>query len=387
MFGITKRQVSKLLVMVGSAGLLMGNEKCEQQQPIAKPRSLKKIVELGNMKSSPFLIPSGGSFDFQFVANQQLYGEIAESGQFTVRNAPTISGDPSNPTNENPISLTPGDQKLLAKSMSEAKQSDFRAEFSRTAWCMVNLPQAKLGGSVNAFELIGGGGLSIGFNQNGNVGSGLGVGGDFDVEYAQLDVSMNALPPLGKSRLADVNINAKQTKTKVSFKINFGAFGVGPRYYYQTPLASVTKTALQKGVDSLATSMAKDKWYSRVFMDHDTHVTIVGGRDVNLEVGDRLRIYNEEYAWSGEPCNSQYLGSVGLGEDSYYATVEVVSVGDELSRVKVVEFAPNSMQRRAVVGGKVVLDKLHEEIEAAKKAASSATPAQTVAKAQKTKKN
>lgn len=362
----------KVIVLVGSAGVMMGNQKCEQQ-PQAKARTLKKIVEMGAMKSSPFLVPGGGSFDFQFVANQQLYGVIAESGDFTVRNAPTISGDPTNPEVENPISLTPGDEKLLAKSMSEAKQSDFRAEFSRTAWCMVNLPQAKLGGSVNAFEMIGGGGITVGFSPNGN--SGLGVGGDFDVEYAQLDVSMHALPPLGKSRLADVNINAKQTKTKVSFKINFGAFGVGPKYYYQTPLASVTKTALKTGVTSLATAMSKDKWYTRVFMDHDTHVTIVGGRDVNLEVGDRLRIYNEEYAWAGEPCNSQYLGSVGLGEDSYYATVEVVSVGDELSRVKVVEFAPNSMQRRALVGGKVVLDKLREQIEAEKQAQLAQTTA------------
>lgn len=350
------RRIGKMFVLVGVGALLLGNQKCEQKPEAA--RKLKKIVEMGVVRSSPVILNGGSSFDFEYVANQQLYGVIAESGDFAIRTAPTILANPNEPSLENPINLTPGDMKLVEKSMAEANQSDFRAQFSRTAWCMVNLPQAKLGGSINSFELKSRGGLTIGFSDGTAIETGYGAEGSFDVESAQLDMSMYALPPLGRSRLADVNVTSKQTKTQVNFRLDLGQFVLGPRYYYQTPLATVTKRALELGVRQLSESMQKDNWYTRVFMDHDTHVTIVGGRDVNLEVGDRLRIYNEEYAWSGEPCDSEYLGSVGLGEDSFYATVEVVSVGDELSRVKVVQFAPNSMQKRALVGGKVVLEKL-----------------------------
>ena len=104
--------------------------------------------------------------------------------------------------------------------------------------------------------------------------------------------------------------------------ISFGAWSVGPSAYYQTPLATVTKKALTKAVDALDSQLQSEEWYTRVMANHDTHLVIVGGSDVKLEPGDQLLVYNEDYYWEGEPCNSKYLGG-GAQASSAVAKIEI----------------------------------------------------------------
>ncbi|MFZ4405182.1 MAG: hypothetical protein ACOYOK_13865 [Pseudobdellovibrionaceae bacterium] len=354
------------LVIIGICSLLnMGNKGCSKKPEAPPPRQLKKIIELGQIVSPMIQLPNGGAFDFQFVANQQIYGVLAASDMFAVREAPPIAVNPSAMMpGESLFNFNKMDMDLLSKSAADAGQYNLQAAFSQTAWCMVNLPQARIGGSINAFELIGGGGITVGFGVAGahditNVPE-----AGFYVDFAQLDLSLRAYPPLGKSLLGAVNVTSQQTKTKVAAKFNLGAFSVGPEFYYQTPLAAVTKKGLSTGITQLAAlkTMAADEWYSRVLMDHDKFVSIIGGRDVNLEVGDELLIYNEEYAWSGEPCNSEYIGGVGTGDATLYGKGIVVSVGDQLSRVEITEISSTSGQMRPQVGAKVKLSKLHAQI-------------------------
>ncbi len=359
--------VLKALTLVSSAGLLMGNQSCQQQVPTT--RTYKKIVEMGSIAAQPIKLPDGSSFDFRFVANQQLYGVVAESTNFTLRSAPPISSNPafastSSVADSNYFNLSKADMSMLQKGFDESK-SDFRSVFSRSAWCMVNFPQAKIYGSINSFEMVGGGGLSIGYTPAGPVSSGIaGANMNFNVQYAQLDLSMRALPPLGSTILGATNVTAKQTKTNINLGINFGLFSIGPSYFYSTPLATVTKRGLATGLTQLYDQMAKDDWYSRVFADQDTQVVVVGGSDVGYKIGDQLDIYNEQYAWDGEPCNSNYLGSTGMGSDSYYARVEIISVGDQLSQAKVIKIDPNATQSFASVGAKVKLYKFKETLDA-----------------------
>lgn len=360
-------QILKAMALVPVAGLMMGNQSCQQQQAVQK-RTYKKIVEMGSIAAQPILLPDGSSFDFKFVANQQMYGVIADNGNFSLRGNSLVVSDPSLSSTSSlkdsqAFNLSANDKTLLQKSF-DVSQSDFRAAFSRTAWCMVNLPQAKLYGSINSFEIIGGGGLSLGYTPTGPIGGIAGASVNFNVQSAQLDLSMRGLPALGNTILGATNVTSKQTKTNIGLNINFGLFSVGPSFYYSTPLATVVKKGLTTGLDQLATQMSNDEWYTRVFADQDTSVILVGGTDVGFEVGDQLDIYNEQYAWDGEPCNSNYLGGVGTGEDSYYARVEITSVGDQLSQAKVIKIDPNAVQGFASVGAKVKLYMLKEDLAA-----------------------
>lgn len=130
---------------------------------------------------------------------------------------------------------------------------------------------------------------------------------------------------------------------------------MGPSFYYQTPLASVTKKALTNAVSQIVSGMQKDLWFTRVMDNQDSHLIIVGGIDLNLEIGDQLLVYNEDYYWDGEPCNSNYRGG-GASAGSAVAKIELDWVGDQISRGRIIE----QNEHNAVVGAKVKLFKYHD---------------------------
>lgn len=347
---------SKACVLLVGAAMTMGNQKCEEQ-PKTPPRALKKIVQLGTIRSSPILFPNGGGFDFQFVANQQIYGVMMESSAFSLKYNPPIAVPPGQAAADGSgfFNLSSMDARMIKASAQAVGKDNYNVQYAKTAWCMVNLPQARIAGSVNSFELVSKKGLSLGFTPAGAAPmKGLSTLG-FDVESAQLDVSMIATRPLTSTVLGAANVNSKQTKTKVTFTLNFGSFSIGPSAYFQTPLAKVTKTALENSVNALNDQMKSEEWYTRVLANHDTHIVVVGGADVALEPGDQLLIYNEDYYWEGDPCDSKYLGG-GARVGSAVAKIELDWVGDEISRGRVIEQADEN----AVIGAKVKLFKMND---------------------------
>ncbi len=354
------KSFGKIAVLIAGAAMTMGNQKCQQKAAAPPPRILKKIVDMGAIRSSPVVFPGGGSFDFRFVANQQIYGVLQESKEFTFKYAPPIATAPVNEVTNangdtNMFNLTSADGAMMKSSARQAGLDNYQVQYAQTAWCMVNLPQAKITGSVNSFELIGGGGITVGFTPAGAFPTnGLSSTG-IDVQFSQLDLSMLAIHPLTSTVMAASNVNAKQTKTSVKFTLNFGAFSAGPSAYYQTPLAAVTKKALTNAVAGLNDQLKSEEWFSRVMANHDTHLVVVGGTDVGIEVGDQFLIYNEEYYWEGEPCNSRYLGG-GSAVNAAVAKIEIDYVGDEISRGRIVE----QNDFNAVVGAKVKLSKFHD---------------------------
>ncbi len=348
----------KIAVLVAGAAMTMGNQKCQQTaQPPA--RALKKIVDMGAIRSSAINFPGGSAFDFQFVANQQIYGVLQESKEFAFKYAPPIATAPATSTttasgDTNLFNLSKSDKAMMKASALEAGKSNYEVQYAQTAWCMVNLPQVKISGSVNSFELIGGGGITLGFTPAGAYPTNGLASAGLNLQFAQLDLSMVATRPLTSTVVGAANVTSKQTKTSVNFSLNFGAFSVGPSAYYQTPLATVSKAALAKAVSGLSDQLKNDEWYTRVMANHDTHLIVVGGADVGLEVGDQFLVYNEEYYWDGEPCNSTYRGG-GAAANSAVAKIEIDYVGDEIARGKVIE----QNDYNAVVGAKVKLSKFH----------------------------
>jgi hypothetical protein len=347
-------------VLLSTAGLMMGNQSC-QEAPVAQ-RELKRIVEMGKITSPSIALPQGGNFDFEYVANQQVYSVLLNSEHFALRYAPPVVVVPAanGASVESKVLNISSNDKVMMKAFAANAGVAEKPQYSTSAECLINLPNARIGGSVNAFEMIGGGAVQIGFNAAGPLDiSGL-TGLGFSIEWAQLAMSMMATHPLTNGLLAASNITSKQTKTKVHFTLQVGAFQVGPSAYYQTPLAKVTEKALGTGVTTLYEGLkAKEEWYSRVIMDHDTHLVILGGTNVNAKVGDRFNIYNELYYWEGDPCNSKYYGG---GAASPVATIELDWIGDEVSRGRVI----TQGDENPVLGAKVKILKLVPDPAAAK---------------------
>jgi len=337
-------------LMLSSAALMMGNQSCEQKPA---PRELKRIVEMGKIVAPAIQLPRGGRFDFQYVSNQQVYAILQNSEHFALRYAPPVIDVPltSSTGDTQVVNVTSNDRVMMRAFAANAGVSE-KPQYSKDAECLINLPNARIAGSVNAFEMIGGAGVQIGFNAAGPIDVAGLTGLGFDIEWAQLALSMMATHPLTNGLLAAGNVTSKQTKTRVNFTLDVGAFSIGPSAYYQTPLAKVTSSALKKGVDAIYDGLKdKEEWYSRVLMDHDSHLVILGGKNVNAKVGDQFNIYNELYYWEGDPCNSKYYGG---GASTPVATIELDWVGDEVSRGKVI----NQGDENPVLGAKVKILKL-----------------------------
>ncbi|MBX2987410.1 MAG: hypothetical protein KF802_05905 [Bdellovibrionaceae bacterium] len=346
-----ERNLWKIATLAPLAGLLMGNQSCQKQDQ-AQTRELKKIVDLGTISSPNLVIPGVGAFDFKFVANQQIYAILLESEGFALRYLPPVT--PASSRTEVLNGLSANDKLVFRKALDGGSNS--QVNWSKEASCMVNMPQARLYGSVNSFEMIGGGGISLGFTPSGTM-AGTGIGGNlnFQLESAQMDFSLMAAQPVSGGLMAASNVTAKQTKTNINLGINLGMFSLGPSYFYQTPLASVTKNALTLGVKGLKEQLQKEEWFTRVLANHDSHVTIIGGANLNLKKGDEVAIYNELYYWDGEPCASNYRGG---GAINPVAIGRIETAAEEISIVKLIQ----QTDENAVIGAKVKLHRYVEQI-------------------------
>ncbi|MES3037790.1 MAG: hypothetical protein V4736_07780 [Bdellovibrionota bacterium] len=343
---ISKKSLVMMLPLLGL--MSMGNQSCQQSS--ANKRQLKKLVEFKGLDAKPINLGTAGTFDFQWVATSQIYSVLFKSQAFTFKIAPTptttvpsmdaapVQSKSTLDLSDVNLGLKAGDLAQYENWVLEKNGGNYQEPtFSNEARCMINLPQLSLAGSINSFEAVGGGGLSIGYSPTGpttNLGGSL----SFKVEYAQLNLSMNAIDPLSNFVKASTTIDQKQTKTNLNFMLNLVPFAGGLDYWSSTPLATVTQKALTKAVLNIAGQVSDGKpgneWYTRVLHDLDPELAIIGGANMGLQVGDQLAIYNDLHAWSGEACNSTYIGGASIKPS---AIVEVVGLGDELSYVTIKE--------------------------------------------------
>ena len=79
-------RLGKSLVLVPLALMLMANQQC--QQP-SGARELRRRVQMGQIDAPKMPLPDGGSFDFKYVANAQMYDVLRKTQSFSTS---TISG-------------------------------------------------------------------------------------------------------------------------------------------------------------------------------------------------------------------------------------------------------------------------------------------------------
>lgn len=322
----------RVSMVVSLAGLLMGNKSCEKKPAAPEPRSLKKIVDVGQISSQPVKLPDGSVFDFQFVVNQQIYSVLFESQAFAFRYKAPVVG----------LSLASDGSVMSRLNMGKASMDFYEKTMgkpatqivvpSKLAYCLFNKPQARISGAITSFELISGGGLSLGFNKLGEH-AGLGIGANFDVDVYQLEMDMRAVTPDTGSTITSVTKRSNKSDYAGGLSLQIGPFSIGPSYYYNTPLAKVTRKTLEAAVQSIKDAMKDTDWFSRV-LDYqesdDNLVAIIGGTNVGMQVGDQLAIYNEITYWTDEPCNSQ-VSHEGGALGTPVAIMQVSDVSPEIS--------------------------------------------------------
>ena len=336
--------ITKLLssiALITTATFLMANQKC---QP-APERQLKKNVKVLNIEASSFLDSVGSNgFNFSEVAKNQLSGVLFESSEFYERNI-----YPTPNTLFTPVQL-PGKNATFNKAQMDLNQktvSQLKVWFptmkanelslSQESACLVTKPQHFLYGKINSLEAYSGAQLQFGFNSNINPVLPP-VNGKFKMDKMRMDLSFHAYDPWTSQEMAATNSEAFKTDYSVGFGIDLGILHIGPEFYKVTGMAEVTLKGLKQAVKDIANklkSIDRQDWQTRVLISQDNYVAIVGGAELGLKKGDRLKIENEVHQWSGSPCGegSQLLGSISVTSEPWI--VEIEDAGNLMSKAKV----------------------------------------------------
>jgi hypothetical protein len=343
--------MKRILVIAPLAALLMGNQKCEEAPQV---RELKRRVEMGSVKAPEMYLPDGKKFDFKFVANAQLYDVLRKTNSFSTS---TMDGtfQLEEMTDADRQAFNRCDDDILNPNGSQKMQKP--GSISVVATCMINQPQAVIQGSILNFEVTNKAGVN--FNLFNPVGFGL----NLDVAKATLAMAYNAEDPYIPGHvLAATTAKANRFETSVGATINFGNFGLGPKFYFKSELSGVVSKAMQSGITDLKSQMDQNSpWYATVLRNCDQAILINAGgaADAGLQPGDVLEVYNIRYQWKGEVCNSELAGSVPATPfGSPIAVAQVVTVGDTISEAKIIEQTVTKIQP----GSRVYIRKLIQPV-------------------------
>lgn len=349
----------KSLSVIALSCLTMANTKCDKKPEEA--RQLKKNIKVVGMSASSFLDNSG--FNFSETAQSQLSGVFFENNYFFERNTyPSFNDQESFP-----VVTGAGVQKIALADANQKAQAQLQAWFpnqktgtvnlTRESSCLISRPQHLLLGKINALEAYSGGQLQFGFNSN----MSMLPSAKFKLDKMRMDLSMHAFDPWTQEKMGSVNSEVFKKDYSAGFGIDLGILHIGLDFYRVTGMAEVTLAGLKQVVQDISTTLKRlprQEWQTRVLFSRDNYVVIVGGAELGLKKGDRLKIENEVHDWLGEPCgdSSVLQGSVSVTSNPWI--VEIEDAGNLMSKAKVLNIDENTS---IDVGALVRVDQLYVE--------------------------
>lgn len=342
----------KVSSLVCLAGILMGVEGCQQQET----RNLRRRVQMGKIQAPTMMLPGGrGPFDFQFVANAQMYDILRKTGSFSTATIdPNKTYDPSGLSNDEAASFNQCTDPLEPKGAGLHAKSTI----SEYGACMIDLPQGVVSGAILNFQLTSSAGTSVSLLDIPLLPS-----LSFDFKSYELSMALNVMDPLivGQN-IAATSKQSFANNLTVAATVNFGGFQLGPKLYYDSPLRQVVDNGMTMAVTDLKSQWDRAlPWYAMVLRNCDKSIYINAGNktDAGLMVNDLVRIHNVRYRWAGEVCASHLMGT-DMNENPV-AWARIVSVGDTISVAKIVENDPKypySPDQLLKPGSRVYMEKM-----------------------------
>ncbi|MES2801609.1 MAG: hypothetical protein V4654_03875 [Bdellovibrionota bacterium] len=328
---INGRKLLSVATLMSLALLTMANQKCKEE-PV-KVRQLKKNVQVLKVEASSFLDNSG--FNFSEVAQSQFSGVIFEEESMFERNV-----------YPKPEQTTEGMSTGLQKASVEDKQitqlktwfptmKSSEVQLSRDSSCLVSRPQHLLYGKINSLEAYSGMALQFGFN---STTVQIPLTAKFKMDKMRMDLSFHAYDPWSSQQMAAVNSEVIKKDYSAGFGIDLGVIHIGPEFYRVTGMAETVLKGLKQSIQDISAklkSLDRQEWHTRILISRDNYVVIVGGAELGLKKGDRLKVENEVHDWMGEPCGegSVLLGSVSVTNDPWI--IEIEDAGNLMAKARV----------------------------------------------------
>lgn len=303
------KKLGKIIMLLASCSLFMGNKGCDSDEAKRRGRILKKSVSSLGIRAARVEMGNDIHIDVQGIINGHYLTELQNSEYF-------VSTDPFG-----------GVMSFSAQERVQSSKSgmSFRTLASnKTAGsCTNDLPEAVISGNVTSFELGNEFGVSIGFGAGGALG-GIFTGADFNIKQMKMGLDMHTFQPLSGTHLASASKTGVKSDFGGGIGINLGIISINPRAQFRQPVADVIRKTLRSVLfDAGERLEAMDKWSARVYKDNDSHIMINAGSRHGLKKGDTLYVTNMKYFWDGEPCVSRLDKQVNL-QDEENAIAKVI---------------------------------------------------------------
>ena len=315
-----------------SLGLLtMANQKCKEE-PV-KVRQLKKNVQVLKVEASSFLDNAG--FNFSEVAQSQFSGVIFEEESMFERNVyPKVDQSTQGISTGLQKASVEDKQMVQLKTWFPTMKSS-EVELSRDSSCLVSRPQHLLYGKINSLEAYSGMNLQFGFN---STAVQIPLTAKFKMDKMRMDLSFKAFDPWSSQQMAATNSEVIKKDYSAGFGIDLGIIHIGPEFYRVTGMAETVLKGLKQSLKDISAklkSLERQEWHTRILISRDNYVVIVGGAELGLKKGDRLKVENEVHDWMGEPCGegSVLLGSVSVTNEPWI--IEIEDAGNLMAKARV----------------------------------------------------
>lgn len=348
--------VLKAVLAFSFAGLLMGSEGCEE--PAA--RTLRRRVHMGKIEAPSIVLPQGqGTFDFEYVANAQMYDVLRRTESFSTSTIDPLKSYSPDGLSDSEASqfnqcMDPEDAEFSASGLS------LKSVISERAACLIDLPQGVVSGNILDFRLTSAVGASLSLSQVAFL-----PGLSFDFKRYELSMALNVMDPMiTNHNIAATSQQSYGSETGVNAQLSFGGFNLGPKFYYNSPLRQVVEEGMIQSLTDLKRQWdASHPWYAMVLRNCDKSIYINAGNktDAGLMVGDVVKIQNVKYRWQDAVCSSRLLGTTVNSEPVAYA--KITSVGDTMSIATVIDDDaqnyPYSLEQVIKPGARVYMHKLY----------------------------
>lgn len=353
-FRLRTKKIVNGVLLLSLCYLLTAAEGCDQSET----RNLRRRIQVGRITAPPMILPgNAGNFDFQFVANAQIYDILRRTQSFSTSTVdPSKTYDPSGLSDAEATSFN---------QCGDSEQSEFvtkglsaKSIISEKAACLIDLPQGIVTGNILNFTLKSSAGATISLTDLALLPS-----LNFDFKSYEMSMTMQVVDPMIRSHyIATTSKQSYASELSASATLNLGPFALGPRYYYNSPLRQVVDEAMVQSVNDLKTQWNKaTPWHAMVLRNCDKQIYINAGNstDAGLLVGDIVKINNVRYRWEGPVCASRLMGSTINEEVVAYA--RITSVGDTISVATVIDNDPTmpySLEQLIKPGSRVYMHKM-----------------------------
>lgn len=303
----TSKKVGKVMLLLLSCSLFMGNKGCDSEEAKKRGRVLRKSVTSVGITSAKVELGDSINIDVQEIINGQYLTELQNSEYFASVDkleVQSLSSQESVQSRRSGMSFT---------SLSTNKT---------TSSCTNDLPEVILSGNATEFELGNELGLSVGFGTGGVLG-GILTGANFNLKKMSFGLDLHTFQPLTGTPMKSVHEKGVKTDFGGGLGLNLGIISINPTAVFREPVVDVIRDTLSAALVSVGEELeALEPWSARVYKDNDSHIMINAGSRHGLKKGDTLYVSNLKYFWDGDPCESRLNKQVNLqDEDNAVAKV------------------------------------------------------------------